>query len=285
MRFPITVLRWVALGPAVLVSVVLTVVVCALLPPALGLCVFLTSVGLLVALASGRCERFAIVALTRSRVATEGELRVMSPVMTDLAGRGIAVEDVYVRRAHQAGAPRAIGSRAVVITPGLVDLICRGGVTHAEAAALLAHSIGRRHGTRPGREIAMLAATTPWRTVAAASRGVTRALAWLPFMRVGWALRGVIGVICVMQSVAEGRPAPGLFGGALIALTYLVPAAVRAIETQTELAADHVVAELGLGTALAGLLRRSGQPMSIQRLQRLENFRQPPGPRLHLARG
>ena len=285
MRFPITVLRWVALGPAVLVSVVLTVVVCALLPPALGLCVFLTSVGLLVALASGRWERFAIVALTRSRVATEGELRVMSPVMTDLAGRGIAVEDVYVRRAHQAGAPRAIGSRAVVITPGLVDAICCGGLTHAEAAALLAHSIGRSQGTRPGLEIAMLAATTPWRTVVAALGGVSRAFAWLPFMRVAWALRGVIGVICVMQSVAEGRPLPGLFGGALIALTYLVPAAVRAIETQTEIAADHVVVELGLGTALAGLLCRSGQSIPVDRLRRLEATQKPQGPRLRLVYG
>ena len=37
MRFPMTVLRVVALGPTLLVSFVLAVVVCALLPPALGL--------------------------------------------------------------------------------------------------------------------------------------------------------------------------------------------------------------------------------------------------------
>ena len=39
---------------------------------------------------------------------------------------------------------------------------------------------------------------------------------------VAWTLRGVVGVICVVQSVAEGRTWPGLLGGAVIALTYLV---------------------------------------------------------------
>ena len=41
MRFPMTVLRAVTLTPALLVSFVLTVVVCALLPPALGLVLLL----------------------------------------------------------------------------------------------------------------------------------------------------------------------------------------------------------------------------------------------------
>ena len=73
----------------------------------------------------------------------------------------------------------------------------------------------------------MLAATTPWRMVVATFRGVGRAFAWLPFMRVAWTLRGVVGVICVVQSVTEGRTWPGTPGGAVIVLTYLVPAAGR----------------------------------------------------------
>ena len=58
-------------------------------------------------------------------------------------------------------------------------------------------------------------------------RGVGRAFAWLPFMRLAWTLRGVVGVICVVQSVVEDRAWAGLLGGAVIALTYLVPAAGR----------------------------------------------------------
>ena len=47
MRFPMTLLRVVTLGPALLVSFVLTVVVCALLPPALGLVAFMAAGGVL----------------------------------------------------------------------------------------------------------------------------------------------------------------------------------------------------------------------------------------------
>ena len=63
MRFPMTVLRVVTLAPALLVSVVLTVVVCALLPPALGLVAFLAAGGLLVALAVGQLQVPAIAML------------------------------------------------------------------------------------------------------------------------------------------------------------------------------------------------------------------------------
>ena len=45
MRFPMTVLRAVTLAPALLVSFVLTAVVCALLPPVLGLVAFVLAGG------------------------------------------------------------------------------------------------------------------------------------------------------------------------------------------------------------------------------------------------
>jgi hypothetical protein len=151
---------------------------------------------------------------------------------------------------------------------------------------VLAHAVGRRRAIRPRLEAAVLAATTPWRMVVATFRGVGRAFAWLPIMRVAWTLRGVVGVICVVQSVAEGRTWPGLLGGAVIALTYLVPAAGRVIEARGEVAADQLVVELGLGGVLAGLLRRYGHPMTLERLQRLEVAAEPPQrPRLHLVRG
>ena len=62
MRFPMTVLRAVTLGPALLVSLVLTVVVCAVLPPALGLVAFMAAGGVLVALAMGQLPEPAIAA-------------------------------------------------------------------------------------------------------------------------------------------------------------------------------------------------------------------------------
>ena len=288
MRFPMTVLRVVTLGPALLGSFVLAVVGFAVLPPGLGLVLFLGTVGVLVVLVLGLLEEPAIAVLTRSRPESEAECRVMAPVLAELGGRGVDVGPLYVRRVQRAQTPVAvaIGHRAVVITPGLVDATYRGAVTVAEAAAVLAHVLGRRRAIRPRLEVAVLAATTPWRMVAATSQGVGRAFAWLPFMRVAWTLRGVVGVICVVQSVAEGRTWPGLLGGGLIALTYLVPASGRAIDTRAEVAADQRVLELGLGPALAGLLRRYRHPMTLERLQRLEAPTEPTqSPRLHLVPG
>ena len=288
MRFPMTVLRVVTLGPALLMSFVLAVVVFAVLPPGLGLVLFLAAVAVLVVLALGLLEEPAIAVLTRSRPASEAEFRVVAPVLAELGGRGVDVGSLYVRRVQRAQTPVAvaIGPRAVVITPGLVDATYRGAVTVAETAAVLAHALGRRRAIRPRLEVAVLAATTPWRMGVATCQAVSRAFAWLPVMRAAWTLRGVVGVICVVQSVAEGRTWPGLLGGAVIALTYLVPASGRAIDTRAEVAADQLVLELGLGPVLAGLLRRYGHPMKLDRLQRLEAPTEPTqSPRLHLVPG
>ncbi|GIM66973.1 hypothetical protein Pve01_88640 [Planomonospora venezuelensis] len=288
MRFPMTVLRAVTLAPALLVSFVLTVVVCALLPPALGLVAFMAAGSVLVALALGQLQEPAVAALTRSRPATEAELRVMAPVLAELGCRGVDVGVLFVRRIQRPSTPVAvaIGRRTVVVSPGLVEATYRGGVTGAEAAAALAHAVGRRQAIRPRLELAVLAAMTPWRMLVATFRGVGRAFAWLPFTRLAWTLRGVVGVICVVQSVVEDRAWAGLLGGTVIALTYLVPAAGRRIELHTEAEADQFVLSLGLGPVLAGLLRRYGHPMTLERRQRLETaVEQPQRPRLHLVHG
>jgi hypothetical protein len=283
-----TVLRVVTLAPALLVSFVLTVVVCALLPPALGLIAFLAAAGVLVALALGQFEVPATAALTRSRPATAAELQVMGPVLAELGVRGVDVGTLFVRRRQSPGTlvAAAIADGAVMVSPGLFNATYRGGVTAAEAAAAIAHAVGRRRAIRPRLELAVLAATTPWRLVGASFRGVARAFAWLPFMRLAWTLRGVVGVICIVQSVVEGRAAPGILGGAVIALTYLVPAAGRRIEARSEAADDELVVSLGLGAVLAGLLRRHGHPMTLERVQRLETVVEQPGrSRLHLVHG
>jgi len=288
MRFPMTGLRVFTLGPALLASFVFAVVACALLPPGLGLVAFLAAAGVLVALALGGLQEPAIALLTRSRPATEAEFRVMAPVLAELGGCGVDVGALFVRRVPRPSTPVAvaIAPRTVVVTPGLVESTYRGDVTIAEAAAVLAQAVGRRRALRPRLELAVLAAATPWRLMVAMFRSVGRAFAWLPFVRLAWTLRGVVGVICVVQSVAEGRAAAGVLGGAVIALTYLLPAAGRRIEVRTEVAADHFVLALGLGPVLAGLLRRYGHPMTLGRIQRLETAaEQPQRPRLHLVHG
>ena len=287
MGFAMIVLRVVTLGPALLTSLVLTVVVCALFPPTLGLVMFLAAGGLLVALALGHLQVLAIAAFTGARLATEAELHVMAPALKELGGRGVKVDALFVRRVHRSSTPVAvaIGPHSVAVSRGLVAATHRRDVTGAEAAATLAHAVGRHRALRPRLELAMLGATTPWRLVVGVLCGVGRAFDWLPFIRLAWTLRGVVGVICVVQSVAEGRAAPGGLGGVVIALTYLVPAAGRRIEHLIEAEADRFVLDLGLGTVLAGLLRRNGQPMTLEQTQRLGAAPPPPLPRLRLVHG
>lgn len=277
MKVPMVVLKVVVRGPALLVSGVLVVVACALLPPVLGLVLFLAAVAVVAALALGRFEVVAIRMLTRSRLATAAECQVLAPVFVELSAGGVDVGSMYVRLLQRAQTPvaLAVGHRALVVTPGLVEGLYRGGITVTEAEALLAHAVGRRRALKPRLELAVLAATAPWRVVIALFDRVGRTFAWLPLTRTAWALRGVVGVICVVQSVADGRVWPGLLGGAVIALTYLVPAAGRIIETRTEVAADQCVVELGLGGVMVQVLRRYGYPITLERLQRLES---PPAP-------
>jgi hypothetical protein len=60
----------------------------------------------------------------------------------------------------------------------------------------------------------------------------------------------------------------------------------RRIELRTEAEADQFVLSLGLGPVLAGLLRRYGHPMTLERMQLLETAaEQPQQPRLHLVHG
>ena len=153
MRFPMTVLRAVTLAPALLVSFVLTVVVCALLPPALGLVAFMAAGGVLVALALGQLQEPAVAALTRSRPATEAEVRVMAPVLAELGGRGVDIGRMFVRRVQRPNTPVAvaIGRRTVVVSPGLVESTYRGVVSvtpHLDSG--LVQQLGDRAEAVPG---------------------------------------------------------------------------------------------------------------------------------------
>ena len=256
MKVPMTVLRVVTLGPALLVSFVLAVVVFALLPPALGLVLFLASAAVLGALALGRFEVVAIGLLTRSRPATEAEFRVMAPVLPT-GGRGVDVGPCTYALRVRAPRWRWRSGPARGRHPGTGGGTYRGGVTAGEAAAALAHAVGQRRAIRPRLELAVLAATTPWRMVVAHVPRCGSSFAWLPLIRLAWTLRGVMGVICVAQSVAEGRVAPEVLGGAVIALTYLVPAAGRRSSPGGG-RCRPVGGRLGLGGVLAGCCGASG---------------------------
>lgn len=291
MRVPTMVLKVVTRVPALVVSFVLTLTLFALMPPALGLPGFVAVLVGLGLLACGLFADEAILVLTRSRPATPGERNVLAGALAQLAAVDLEVGTLLVRRAQRPATPaaEAIGTRTLVVAPGLVDGVFRGGVTAEEAAALMAHAIGARRGGPPRLEVAVLAATTPWRMVLAVAARIAAAFAWLPLMGAAWTLRGIVGVVCVVQSAVEGHLAAGLLGGLVIALTYAMPAANRELERRREHAADVFVASLGLGRVLAGMLRRWRWPTALERLQLLEagvsSASAAVAPRLRLVQG
>lgn len=289
MKVPMTVLKVVTLWPALLVSFVLAMVVVALCPPVLALPLFLAAVALLGVLAIGRLEAPAVQLLSGARGAFEGEWQMMAGVLARLRALGMEDLDLQVRRRQRPSTPAVavVGHRSLVVTPGLIEALYREWVATEEVVALVAQAVGARRARRPRCEVAVLVATAPWRAVLAVFRAVAAAFAWLPFMRVAWALRGVVAVICVAQSLVEGRAAAGLLGGTVIGLTYAVPAAGRALQARTERAGDRFVVERGLGGVLAGMLSRYGHPVPLERRQRLEvatAASAPPAPARRLLR-
>jgi hypothetical protein len=272
MKVPMWLLWASAVGPPMMASLVLTLTMTVLLPPAIGLLVFVVGVVSLVALGAGWPAGLADRVLTWSRAATAAELVVLAPVAAQLRDQGLPVGAVFVRRT--AGRPTAptevVGRDSVVVTTGLIEHLYRGDVSIAEGTAVAAHAVGRHRAERIRYEYAVRASLLPWQAVSALGRGVAGSFAWLPFTHLAWTLRGVVGVVCVVQSAAEGRPLVGVLAGSLVALTYLVPAEAQARHCRIETDADDFVVGLGLGGDLVDLLRRSQHQLSVARAQRLQ---------------
>jgi Zn-dependent protease with chaperone function len=278
-------LRLTAVAPKVVASTLLTVMFMALLPPLVGLAGFLTSVVVLALLASGLLEEPTLRAFRGARRPGESERVVMAPVLAQLAAAGISVPDFYIDHSPRSAQPAAVlGRRSLIVSRGLVDATYRRQLSRHEAAALIAHAVGQ-HRARPHRyELALQVWTAPCLGVLVVADRVGAAAAWFPLVRPAWQLRFVIAIICVVQSAADGRTVYGLIAGVFIALTYLVPAADRAIERRVVYAADTYLLQQDLGAVLAGLLRRGGWPVPLERLHRLSHSPSPPLPRLVVMR-
>ncbi len=91
-------------------------------------------------------------------------------------------------------------------------------------------------------------------------------------------------------SLETARALDGRRIGGLDVVGRILPVSLAALPAALdELLADvrpDLVLSLGLGPVLAGLLRRYGHPMTLERMQRLQTaVEQPQRPRLHLVHG
>lgn len=274
MRIPMRVVKLVLGVPAIVMSALLWVVVLAVMPPMLGLLGLAGGLVTLVLLAAGVGERRAAALLIGARQPTPAERALLGPVLERSAELGVLQHGrrLLVRQLLGVHTPpvQVLGRETLVVTPWLIEATGQGRLSLDEAVALVAHAEGRHRVERPRCEAAMLALTLPWRMAAGFGHGIGRAVGRLPFIRFAWGLRGVVGVVAIVQQVDEGRPALGAFAGLIVAMTYLLPAAARANARRTEAAADETVIAYGLGPATSQLLQRHRAPVTWDRLHRLD---------------
>jgi hypothetical protein len=269
-------LRLIALAPLVVASMLLVLMLSALLPPLVGLPGFLAWVVLPALLAGGLLEGPVLRVVRGARRPDRSEQAVLAPVLARLAAARVLVPDLYIDPHPGSAEPAAVLGRAsLVVSTGLVDAIYRVRLSPVEAAALVARAVGRHRARPHSCDLALGAWTAPCRGVLTVAGRVGAAASWFPLLRPAWQLRFIIAIVCVVQSVAGGRTIYGLIAGGFIALTYLVPAANRAIERRVEYAADTYLLDHGLGAVLAGLLRRRGCPVPLKRLHRLTSSTNP----------
>lgn len=265
-------LRLVRTGPVLVVSLVIELMAFSLLPDPIARPAMVGFAVLVGALTLGFLESWTVRLVAWSRPASSAELEIWAPVQAHLAGHGVEERHLLIKRSPRPttrGAVR-LGRESLVITPGLLDALYHRRLAVSEVAAVVAHTEGWHRAMTLRGELAMLVATIPWRVLAGVFGAMTGGMSRLPLGGIAWGFRGVIGVICVVQATAEGRPWSGVLGGLVIALSYLVPAAGRELSGRAMAQADDLVVSLGLGVVLAALWRRLGEPVATLQLQRLE---------------
>jgi hypothetical protein len=266
LRVPTWVLKAATHLVAVVASLLLFVVSTAVLPLGLGSVVLLGMIVAVGLVTGGVLEGPAVRLTVRASAPTDGELQVLSTIPA-LAGIHVLV---CRSTAHTAG-PVVIMGPFTVVSAALVKAVHSGWVSTREVTALVVHARAHHQVIAIRRaEVAIALVETPWRIVVRAFHWIGSAFAWVPLGSPAWRLRGVVGVVCMVQSVAGGRTWPGVLGAGVIALTYLVPAAGHAIEARATAAGDAEVVSAGLGGLLVDVLGRSGQRLSLERRQGLQ---------------
>lgn len=152
----------------------------------------------------------------------------------------------------------ATGRDTLLVTGGLLRALQGGTVSREEAAALLAHGLGRLAAGTTRSDLAIQAATLPVAVPLTAAQFVLGGLRALPLGRFAWTARGVIGVIAVVQAGHAGHWPVAVPLAVLVVLSYTTPWAASAWDRMDQAAGDQGVIDAGLGPDLATVLDRMG---------------------------
>ena len=261
-----------ARSPGLLVSTVLTCMVGALLPPLLGLTLFLGGLALLVVLCAGGIERSAVRLLRRARALSEAEAAALAPAIALLCQRGLGppAVDLYARGGEVGISASAAGRRSVVMSAGLLRAAQMGQLPADQAAGVVAAAVGRIRLGQTRFDVAVEFWTIPWQLLRAVCLAIATTVGLFQLTRFAWRIRFIVAAVAVAQSVIDGRIAGGVVTAMFIALTYLAPRWQRQWDLRCQDDSDRFVSDHELGDGLARFLRRCPPaPRTLERIHRL----------------
>jgi len=242
-------LKVLVYAPRFGITALLAVLIAPSLPSVVGIALTWPIWAVAVALAFGRLE----TPLTRLRFGARplnpAEDRHLAPILDALSWLQLWDPSLQVLVGTCDPVAQAIGRRTIVINHGFLVDLYTGMLPPAQAGALLAHEVAhlRLHHTRHDLVLDLL--TWPYTLARGIVRGLGAVLPLMALFRIGWATRWVIGAVEVVYHFHLGMPWLGISGGALIAVTYLFPAAERAHTRRARAEADTYLDIHGVGPA------------------------------------
>ncbi|HET7477123.1 MAG TPA: hypothetical protein VFJ97_14015 [Dermatophilaceae bacterium] len=261
-----------AYGPAVLVSMVLTFVVGAVLPAAVGLAGFVGGLTIMGLLLLGAAESPAVRVLFRARYLSPAEAAVLAPAVALLCQRGVPMGGLRLLMQDGVvpiGAAGA-GRGTVVVSAGMVAAVRDRQLPIDQAAAVLGHGAGVVLSGAVRFDPALEFWTLPWQALRGLAHGLSRAFRWLPLLRWAWRARLLIAAIAAAQAGAVHQWPVAAVIAVVGVLSYLVSMWERAWAATLRELGDERVRQAGLGQAMSRfLLRCSSSPDVHERVHAL----------------
>jgi len=220
--------------PQLIASALISLVLWACLPPAIGFGVLVAWVVVSGALALGQLEGPAVRILWRARPPSAAEARELATAWQQAAAiTGLTGLHLWVGGAAHHPA-FAAGPHHLVLAQPLVDRYRAGRLTRDDVVRFILHADGHRRRGYPRFDLLLAFWTWPWDVIRGGCLGIGRLLRWIPLVGFAWRVRFVVAAVAVVQETLAGRPGLAAIIGSFIALTYLTPACGRAWERQLD---------------------------------------------------
>jgi len=264
-------IRLCAVVPAGLAGSFIAIIGLGFLPGAGLVFAVLGTLLVSIALACGWWDAPAARVFGFARGLRPGQRAVLEPTLSLTKKLDLAPGRVLVRLTDTEGLPATpIGRRTVIVEPWLVQGLYDRRLTAADAATAIGHAVAsQRVGPAPFDLAARLWAF-PWTLLFVVIRRIARMFSWVPAGELAWHLRIVFGGVALYQGFQpEGNPALGIATAALVALSYIAPAADRAWRSIVERDADRIVAQHGLADPLVHLAQWRHGAAALERVHRI----------------